>query len=172
MYSICPAGSERFWRVGRLISVNLTLLTMETVVRKIAGWQSCPSSVNGFPSGLSSFYFEIITEVTEIAEMWVPCTFLPDHPPVPYYTILAQCQKQEFHMDTMFVCVPLNVRHAAAVDNSLQSCPTLCDSIDGGPPGSPVPGILQARTLEWVAISFHNAWKWKVKVKSLSRVQL
>ena len=59
---------------------------------------------------------------------------------------------------------------AAAV--SLQSCPTLCDPIDGSPPGSPVPGILQARTLEWVAISFCSAWKWKVKVKSLSRVWL
>ena len=54
----------------------------------------------------------------------------------------------------------------------LQSCPTLCDPIDSSPPGSTVPGILQARTLEWVAISFFNAWKWKVKVKSLSRVQL
>ena len=53
---------------------------------------------------------------------------------------------------------------------SLQSCPTLCDPIDGSPPGSPMPGILQARTLEWVAISFSNAWKWKVKVKLLSRV--
>ena len=55
---------------------------------------------------------------------------------------------------------------------SLQSCPTLCDPRDGSPPGSPVPGILKARTLEWVAISFSNAWKWKVKVKSLSRVRL
>ena len=55
---------------------------------------------------------------------------------------------------------------------SLQSCPTLRDPIDGSPPGSPVPGILQARTLEWVAISFSNAWKWKVKVKSLSCVRL
>ena len=55
---------------------------------------------------------------------------------------------------------------------SLQSCPTLCDPIDGSPPGSPVPGILQARTLEWVAISFSNAGKWKVKVKLLSCVQL
>ena len=55
---------------------------------------------------------------------------------------------------------------------SLQLCPTLCNPIDGSPPGSPVPGILQARILEWVAISFSNAWKWKVKVKSLSRVQL
>ena len=55
---------------------------------------------------------------------------------------------------------------------SLQSCPTLCNPIDGSPPGSPVPGILQARTLEWVAISFSNAWKWKEKVKSLSRIRL
>ena len=54
----------------------------------------------------------------------------------------------------------------------LQSCPTLCNRIDGSPPGSPVPGILRARTLEWVAISFSNAWKWKVKVKSLSRAWL
>ena len=55
---------------------------------------------------------------------------------------------------------------------SLQSCPTLCNPIDGSPPGSPVPGILQARTLDWVAISFSNAWKWKEKVKLLSRVRL
>ena len=61
---------------------------------------------------------------------------------------------------------------AAAAAKSLQSCPTLCDPIDDSPPGSPVPGILQARILEWVAISFSNAWKWKGKVKSLSRVRL
>ena len=60
----------------------------------------------------------------------------------------------------------------AAAAKSLQSCPTLCDPIDGSPPGSPVPGILQTRTLEWVAISFSNAWKWKGKVKLLSRVWL
>ena len=60
---------------------------------------------------------------------------------------------------------------AAAAAKSLQSCPTLCDPIDGSPPGS-VPGILQATTLEWVAISFSNAWKWKVKVKLLSPVRL
>ena len=59
-----------------------------------------------------------------------------------------------------------------AAAKSLQSCPTLCDPIDGSPPGSPVPGILQARILEWVAISFSNEWKWKVKVKSLSHVWL
>ena len=61
---------------------------------------------------------------------------------------------------------------AAAAAKSLQSCPTLCDPIDGSPPGSPFPGILQARTLDWVAISFSNAWKWKLKVKSLSCVWL
>ena len=61
---------------------------------------------------------------------------------------------------------------ATTAAKSLQSCPTLCDPIDGSPPGYPIPGILQARTLEWVAISSSNAWKWKVKVKSLSRVRL
>ena len=60
----------------------------------------------------------------------------------------------------------------SAAAKLLKSCPTLCDPIDGSPPGSPVPGILQARTLEWVAISFSNAWKRKVKVKSLSPVRL
>ena len=62
--------------------------------------------------------------------------------------------------------------YAAATAKSLQSCLTLCDPIDRSPPDSSVPGILQARTLEWVAISFSNAWKWKVKGKSLSRVRL
>ena len=61
---------------------------------------------------------------------------------------------------------------AAAAAKSLHSCPTLCDPIDSRPPGFHIPGILQARTLEWVAISFSNALKWKVKVKSFSRVWL
>ena len=61
---------------------------------------------------------------------------------------------------------------SAAAAKSLQSCLTLCNPIDSSPPGPPVPGIFQARTLEWVAISFSNASKWKVKVKSLSRVWL
>ena len=63
-----------------------------------------------------------------------------------------------------------HTEYAAAAAKLLQSCLTLCDPIDGNPPGSAIPGILQARTLEWVAISFSNAWKWKVKVKSPSRV--
>ena len=72
--------------------------------------------------------------------------------------------------DWMKTVTPFLKSTAAA--KLLQSCPTLCNPIDGSPPGSPVPGILQARTPEWVAISFSSAWKWKVKVKSLSRVRL
>ena len=68
--------------------------------------------------------------------------------------------------------LPTNAEAAAAAAKSLQLCPTLCDPIDGSPPGSPIPGILQARTLEWVAISFSNVSKCKVKGKSLSRVRL
>jgi len=73
---------------------------------------------------------------------------------------------------TFFTENTLPTSLAAAAAKSLQSCPTLLDTIDGSPPGSPIPWILQARTLEWVAISFSNAWKWKVKVKSLSHVWL
>ena len=81
-----------------------------------------------------------------------------------------------YGMFTVWACVcycplPPELCSAAAA-KSLQSCPTTCDPIDGSPPGSTVPGILQARTPEWVAISFSNAWKWKVKVKSLSCVWL
>ena len=73
-------------------------------------------------------------------------------------------------MSSMISIVNNTVLYTSA--KSLQSCPTLCDPIDGSPPGSPIPGILQARTLEWVSISFSNAWKWKVKGKSLSHAWL
>ena len=69
------------------------------------------------------------------------------------------------------MCILPKAIYAVAA-KSLPSCPTLCNPIDGSPPGSRIPGILQARTLDWVAISFSNAWKWKVKVKLLSRVRL
>ena len=70
------------------------------------------------------------------------------------YIFLKPCRQQAYFL-------------TAAGAKSVQSCPTLCDSIDGSPPGSPFPGILQARTLEWVATAFSNAWKWKVKSLSL-----
>ena len=72
-------------------------------------------------------------------------------------------------LEFLFIFLLSSIPSAA---KSLQSCPTLCNPRDGSPPCSPIPGILQARTLEWVAISFSNAGKWKVKVKSLSRVRL
>ena len=90
-------------------------------------------------------------------------------------TTEGECQPLSSQLHSLVYgqgCEAFRARTAAAAAKSLQLCPTLCDSIDGSPPGSPVPGILQARTLEWVAISFSNAWKWKVKAKSLSRVQL
>ena len=74
--------------------------------------------------------------------------------------------------EKLFSGAPSAAYQDTAAAKSLQSCPTLCDPTDISPSGSRVPGILQARTLEWVAISFSNVWKWKVKVKSLSRVRL
>ena len=85
-----------------------------------------------------------------------------------WHCIQSELEEKIYNLKSMFY----EICDAAAAAKSLQSCPTLCDPIDGSPPGSPVPGILQARTLEWVAISFSNAWKWKVKVKSFNRVRL
>ena len=93
--------------------------------------------------------------------------FSPDYIPLPIIFLTA------FSLSLFYeVSVLRNRFHCLAAAKSLQLCPTLCDPIDGSPPGSPIPVIFQARTLEWVAISFSNAWKWKVKVKSLRRVRL
>ena len=83
--------------------------------------------------------------------------------------VLSHTFRSVVQFGLIFVC---DVRKGSAAAKSPQSCPTLCDLVDSSPPGSAIPGILQARTLEWVAISFSNAWKWKVKVKLLSRVRL
>jgi len=89
----------------------------------------------------------------------------------PWLRVVSACLKEGciFQVTLMH---PRWLIQAAAAAKSLQSCLTLCEPMDGSPPGSPVSGILQARILKWVAISFSNAWKWKVKVKSLSRVWL
>ena len=92
-------------------------------------------------------------------------------PPSQQLPVIQILSDQSF-LNKEFVLWYQACRHPPAAAKSLQSCPTLCDPIDGSPPSSPIPGILQARTLEWVAIFFSNAWKWKVKVKSLSRVRL
>ena len=118
-------------------------------------------------------------------EHWVGCCFLL-HLPNPGIKTTSPATSVRFFITELpgEACCQWLINHlpwshscplsgwAAATAKSLRLCPTLCDPMDGSPPGSTVPGTLQARTLEWVAISFSNAGKWKVKVKSLSRVWL
>jgi len=92
--------------------------------------------------------------------MWIPCNRKTD-------TFVLFQMDRRWWWNSYYLYL-LYMTAAAAATKSLQSCPILCDPIDRSPPGSPVPGILQARTLEWVAISFYSAWKWKVKVKPTS----
>ena len=99
-------------------------------------------------------------------------SFLFFHPKIKMSYNLKKKRKRETIFMWYFTSFRIDTAAAAAAAKPLQSCPTLCDTIDGSPPGFPVPGILQARTLEWVAISFSNAWKWRVKMKLLSHVQL
>ena len=101
---------------------------------------------------LLCWYTECSTLIASSLRIWNSSARIPS-PPLALFTVM------------------LPTAAAAAAAKSLQLCPTLCDPIDGLLPVSSVPEILQARTLEWVAISF-NAWKWKVKVKLLIRVQL
>ena len=90
-----------------------------------------------------------------------------------YYSLLQLIQSVAVYWSGTRLSAAICSKYAAAAAaKSLQSRPTLCDPIDSSPSGSPVPGIIQTRTLEWSAISFSNAWKWKVKVKSLIRVRL
>ena len=101
----------------------------------------------------------------------VPKTEPPSLPSKPVFTLsptwLSESHAAQAPWNLSFPSLPA----AAAAAKLLRLCPTLCDPTDGSPPGSPVPGILKARALEWVAISFSNAWKGKVKVKSLSHVR-
>ena len=114
-----------------------------------------------YMSALGKVLFWVLLKAWKLPDTFFGTTYMPS---LDYIFI---CLKKTvlFHM------FPVHCSAAAAA-KSLQSRPTLCDPIDGSPPGSPVPGILQTRTLEWAAISFSNAWKWNVKVKSLSRVRL
>ena len=102
------------------------------------------------------------------------CLFRPDPAVLSKWKLSLELTKSFplYYFDIFFEIEFFWILFENSIAKSLQSCPTLCDPIDGSPPGSPVPGILQARILEWVAISFSNAWKWKVKVKSLNRVRL
>ena len=129
---------------------------------------------------LSIFYYNLKGSVT------LSCTWNGCFTQAWFYNIMHWSFRKYWFFDNSYTDIPnvdmlhytisenhiCSCHHAATAAKSLQSCSTLCDPRDSSPPGSPVPGILKARTLEWVAISFSNAWKWKVKVKSLSCVQL
>ena len=119
-------------------------------------------SFSSLPSSLFTSFLLTVSSLPRWCHLfpWLQLLFL--------YQELPKCLTR-LSSEYWFAC--LRFLLAAAAAKSLQSCPTLCNPIGGSPPGSPVPGILQARTLEWVVISFSNAWKWKVKVKSLSRVR-
>ena len=97
---------------------------------------------------------------------------LPFPPPGELLNSKIEPRSPALQADSLPSEPPGKPRSGTAAAKSLQSYPTLCDPTDGSPPGSAIPGILQARTLEWVAISFSNAWKWEVKVKLLSHVWL
>ena len=142
-----------------------------------------------------------LLEITQTQVDWVSDAIQTSHPLVPFSSHLQSFPASEAFLVSQFFAsggqsievsasasvLPMNIQDwitllkswqvyvhyaAAAAAKSLQLCPTLWDPTDGSPPGSAVPGILHARTLEWVAISFSNTWKWKVKVKSLSHVRL
>ena len=123
------------------------------------------------PGGLQSM------ELQRVEQDWETYTHTHTHTVDLQCCVTLRCTAQWFKhiFVSMYLFIPFHILSSyatAATAKSLQSCPTLCDPTDGSPPGSPIPGILQARTLEWVAISFSNAWKWEVKLKSLSRVWL
>ena len=106
--------------------------------------------------------------VLELKNSSIPLSYPKHILPKIYPSCYIYCKTLVLHC-TISYCVTIICMFMSA--KSLQLCPTLCNPVDGNPLGSPVPGILQARTLEWVAISFSNAWKWKVKVKSLSGIR-
>ena len=127
-----------------------------------------------------SLVVQSLSRVRLFATPWTACS-TPGFPVLHYLLKFLQTHvhwisdaTQTTHpsVHSHFPHLPIFSSAAAAAVKLLQSCPTLCDPIDGSPPGSSVPGILQATILEWVAISFSNAWKWKVKVKLLSHVRL
>ena len=137
---------------------------------------SASALVGGFfnteqPGKLHSrtFYLSILDILVCICDLETPNPSLSCHSyPLTTTFVFSLCLWICFCFVDKPICGLVSTYAAA---KSLQSCQILCDPIDSSPPGSPVPGILQARTLEWVAISFSNAWKWQVKVKSLSRAR-
>ena len=145
------------WLNGITDSMDMSLSKRREIVTDRAAWPAAVHGIAKSPTGLSD---------------WTTTNFMKSTiftgrvtEPSLQQIIFPGIKKKKKNLGFFFL-------HATAAAKSLQLCPTLCDPIDSSPPGSPVPGILQARTLEWVAIYFSNAWKWKVQVKSLSHVRL
>ena len=118
------------------------------------------------------FLGAFILLIVFLSFLYLCLTLILESSPSSLFLIFLPLCSFFYFLCFMCVCAVLSSSAATAAAKSLQSCPTLCDLIDGSPRGSSVPGILQVRTLEWVAISFSNAWKWKVKGKLLSPVWL
>ena len=116
---------------------------------------------------LSTCFFNLYAEYIKLDKKSSLCWDIKDQ-----WDLVCWARETQTKLLHNPVCLNWHMYPAAAAAKSLQSCPTLCDPIEGSPPGSPIPGILQARTLEWVAISSFNAWMWKVKVKWLSCIRL
>ena len=133
---------------------------------KECGHYSCPSFINGrvFPSAVQGERTQTLQNLPVLRRQFGLWRY-----EVARICVQSIREEKATHKEFQQSVESFSWVFAVAA-KSLQSCPTLCDPIDGSQPGSPVPGILQARTREWVAISFSNAWKWKVKVKLLSRV--
>ena len=125
--------------------------------------QSLVGRLNWFSSALE--LFTTLISLFQATNTLLPALLLLCFLPLFYTKVRLYRHRPQGNKNKFSSCCETTTLSAA---KSLQSCPTLCDPINGSPPGSPVPGTLQAKTLEWVAISFSNAWKWKVKRKSLS----
>ena len=180
LFSFCPQsfpGSGTFPIVGcshqmtKILELQLQHQSFQWVFRVDILWDGLlwsPCCPNDFQESSAAPQFEGTNYFAFCLLCGPAFTTIHDHweDHSLYYMDLCRQSNVSAFQHTVRVC------HSFPAAKSLQSCLTLWDPIDGSPPGSAVPGILWARTVEWVAISFSNVWKWKVKVKSLSRVQL
>ena len=162
---ICPCNKEYdFLRMGLMLS---------NFFRLAKCWNACPTPIQillafpGAPWITLDFKFSTWNNLSSLGHQ--PC--FPRRSRQESLIFTKYVPDVSRKTNTMWPHSP-ELTKAAADAKSFQSCLTVCDPIDGSPPGSAVPEILRARTLQWVAISFSSAWKWKVKVKSLSRVRL